>query len=218
MKHILSRDDSELIKKVYVAQEINPTRGDFVKLVQKDLEDIGLTFKEAMDSKMTRNQLKTNVKCAAFKQLLELQKGHKKVKHIKYDKLKLQAYLKSPIITQKQRNILTLLRSQCLRGIKMNFTKMYRNSLYCPLNCNENPIEDSQEHILKCLKLSEGSNLPESDIFSEEIASQGEIAQVFLKLMKKRETLLEPPDSDTSLPGASILDPSSQHQLGAVVH
>ena len=75
-------------------------------------------------------------------------------------------------------------------------------------------MQDSLDHILKCLKLSEIPNLPELEIFSEEIASQVEVAQVFLKLMKKRETRLEPPDSDTSLPGASILDPSSQHQLG----
>ena len=97
----------------------------------------------------------------------------------------------------------------------MTLTKMYRYSIFCPLNCSDSPIQDSQDHIMKCLKLIEGPNLPESDIFSEEIASQVEVAQVYLKLMKKRETLLEPPDSDTSLPGASILDPSSQHQLGA---
>ena len=127
----------------------------------------------------------------------------------------LQPYLESSLATQKQRKILTLLRSQCLRGIKMNFTKMYRYSIYCPLNCSDSPIQDSQDHVLKCLKLSEGPNLPESDIFSEEIASQVKVAQVFIKFMKKRETLFEPPYSDTSLPGASILDPSSQHQLGA---
>jgi hypothetical protein len=39
LKHILSRDDNELIKKVYLAQRENPTRGDFAKLVEKDLLD-----------------------------------------------------------------------------------------------------------------------------------------------------------------------------------
>ena len=64
-----------------MAKEKNPTNRDFVKLVHKGLKDIGLTYKEAMASEMTSKQLKTHVKCAAFKQLLELQKGHKKEKH-----------------------------------------------------------------------------------------------------------------------------------------
>ena len=34
MKHILKRNDEELIKKVFLAQQENPTRGDFVKLFQ----------------------------------------------------------------------------------------------------------------------------------------------------------------------------------------
>ena len=127
LKHILSRDDSELIKKVYLAQETHPTLGDFLKLVHTDLEDIGLTFKQAMVSKMTRNRLKTHVKCAAFKQPLEMQKGHEKVKHTRYYKLNLKPYLKSSTITQKQRNILTLLRSQCLRDQMRDQNEFHTN-------------------------------------------------------------------------------------------
>ena len=36
LKHILSRSDEELIKKVFLAQKEHPTQGDFVKLVQQD--------------------------------------------------------------------------------------------------------------------------------------------------------------------------------------
>ena len=35
MKHILSRDDNELIKRVFLAQKETPTKGDFVRLVEK---------------------------------------------------------------------------------------------------------------------------------------------------------------------------------------
>ena len=58
MKHILSRKDSELIKNVYLAQQENPTRGDFVQPVLKDLKDIGLTFEEAMAGEMSSKLLK----------------------------------------------------------------------------------------------------------------------------------------------------------------
>ena len=46
LKHILSRNDEELIKKKYfLAQKEHPSQGDFVKLVQKDLEILGISCK-----------------------------------------------------------------------------------------------------------------------------------------------------------------------------
>ena len=35
LRHIMSRDNDELIKNVFLAQKENPTRGDFVHLVEK---------------------------------------------------------------------------------------------------------------------------------------------------------------------------------------
>ena len=58
LKHILSRDDNELIKKVYLAQRENPTRGDFAKLVEKDLLDIGVPYEDVMSQHMTKTKLK----------------------------------------------------------------------------------------------------------------------------------------------------------------
>ena len=46
LKHILSRDNEELIKRVYTAQKEDPTSGDFVKLVGKYLELLEITLKE----------------------------------------------------------------------------------------------------------------------------------------------------------------------------
>ena len=37
LKHILSRDSEELIRKVYSAQKEDPTNGEFAKLVTQDL-------------------------------------------------------------------------------------------------------------------------------------------------------------------------------------
>ena len=44
MRHILSRSNEELIKKVFHAQKEQPTRGNFVHLVEKDLKDFELTY------------------------------------------------------------------------------------------------------------------------------------------------------------------------------
>ena len=128
---------------------------------------------------------------AAFKKLLEAQKGPKKMDHIKYEELKLQPYLKSELFTQKDIKMLALLRSQCVRGIRMNLKNMYQNSLVCPLNCNTVQEQDSQGHILTCYKLSGDSiriQLASVIYFSKEITVQAEVAKVFGKLMKKTRT------------------------------
>ena len=52
LRHIMSRSDEELIKKVFLAQKDQPTRGDFVKLVEKDLSDLGLSFEDITSGKI----------------------------------------------------------------------------------------------------------------------------------------------------------------------
>ena len=71
----------------------------------------------------------------AFEQLLQQQHSHKKVKANVYTNFKVKSYLQSEILAQKENEMLTALRSNCVRGIKLNFPKMYKNSLFCPLNC-----------------------------------------------------------------------------------
>ena len=44
--HILGREDGELVKRVFITQRDNPTSGDLVELVKKDLEDIGIVYDE----------------------------------------------------------------------------------------------------------------------------------------------------------------------------
>ena len=83
---------------------------------------------------MSRKLLKRHVQDAAFKKLLEAQKGHKKMDHKKYQELKLHPYLQCELLKQKDRKMLALLCSQCVRVIRMNFEKMYKNSLVCPLD------------------------------------------------------------------------------------
>ena len=97
---------------VFLAQREQPTRGDFVELVTKDLKDIGITYEEAITNQITKQKLKELAKVAAFTQLLKDQKEHSKVKQIKYEDLTLQPYLKSDIFWQKIAKMLTALRSK----------------------------------------------------------------------------------------------------------
>ena len=54
----MSRDNDELIKKVFLAQKEQPTRGDFVKLVEKDLSDLGLSCEDITSGKIDKKKLK----------------------------------------------------------------------------------------------------------------------------------------------------------------
>ena len=57
MKHILSRGEDELLKKVYLAQEEKPNQGDFVKLIEHDLKMFELNVDDIRN--MPKEVLKT---------------------------------------------------------------------------------------------------------------------------------------------------------------
>ena len=127
MQHIMKRHDNDLLKKVFLAQRQNPTQGDFVKIVESDLSDLGVTFEQVTSSSTSKEQLKKILKkiarTAAFTMLKEMQSTHKKVKSIKYKAYEMQSYLSSENISHGEAQTLTAFRSQCTRGIKLNFRK-----------------------------------------------------------------------------------------------
>ena len=215
LKHILTRDDDELIKKVFTAQKEAPTQGDFVKLVEKDLKDLNIKYEDLLSNKITKLNLKTLAINAAFQELQGKLNSHKKVKYLEYKTLEVQPYLISDMFSDEDRKTLTALRSHCVKSIRHNFTKMYKKSLKCPLQCNhEAPQEDTQEHILSCSKLSKGTQINIDCIVSQNIEEQANIAKLVSTLLRKRLKLLEDQDdSTTSLPGALFLDHNSQQQL-----
>ena len=73
LKHIVGRHDSELIKQVFLAQKEQPTKGDFVKLIEKDLLDLGISYEETVNSDMTKKKIKHLANNAAFRKLLSQQ-------------------------------------------------------------------------------------------------------------------------------------------------
>ena len=94
MKHIMSRDDNELIKKVFLAQKETTTQGDFKKFVQNDVKELGISYEEIITNTISKSKLKTPAKDAALKHLLEKHNKHNKIKHINCSILYIQPYLK----------------------------------------------------------------------------------------------------------------------------
>ena len=195
LKHIIQKEDDELVKKVYIAQRDDPTSGDFVKLVEKDMEDLNVTYEQvaSMDKIKLKKTLKSNATNAAFQELKEKLKKHKSVKHMKYEHFEIQSYLQSKILHPEEAHVVTALRSQCVKNVRSNFRKMYNDRLNCPLKCNIEVVSiDTQEHLLQCKKLSIENPLKLSieSVFAD-VVQQEQIGQLVYKIIKQRSRLLE---------------------------
>jgi hypothetical protein len=96
--HIITRDDSELIKKIYLKQKEDPLKGDWIHLIQKDYEfiqeDLNDDFLKSIPKDIFLKQVKEKVTKAAFKSYLLLKETNKtKMKQLTYDKFQMQEYL-----------------------------------------------------------------------------------------------------------------------------
>ena len=147
LKEIHNREHNELIRRIYEAQKLNPSRGDWTEIVKDDLEKTQVNENELieMSKEEAKKMIKSKIDKATFNYLQDLQKTHEKVKHIEYAQLKPQPYLKSAMITNEEAKMLTALRSQTVRGIRDNFHSYYENDQQCPL-CKSSL--DTQEHCL----------------------------------------------------------------------
>ena len=60
--HLKSRDESELITRVYTTQKISSSVGDWVKLVQADKSELGITLTDEEIQGVSKNAFKNYVK------------------------------------------------------------------------------------------------------------------------------------------------------------
>ena len=105
--------------------------------------------------------------------------------------------------------------SQCVKGVRHNFTNMYKMSLKYSLQCNlESPQEDTQEHILICGKLSQGQQINLNDIFASDVEQQAKIAHIISPLLRRRKQLIEDQEDPSCLPGALIHGPGLSAEVG----
>ena len=204
---ILTRDLSEITKKIYLAQQQDPLEGDFYKLVMNDIEMIELKMNEDDISKVTKASLMKRVKVkykeAAYKYLTTQKASKRKMDHMKYTHLETQPYMCSPIFLREDSSMLLRLRTRTVRGIRTDFGDMYIEKS-CPLTgCTE--TYDSLPHVLVCsalqTKQNEIQDMHYMDVFSDNVHVQKSITATFTRLLQRREDLLEStPDASTSGP------------------
>ena len=114
MHHILTRDKSELISRIYHAQKRKPVNDDWVLTVQNDLKETSINLTDSEISKMTKKAFKTLVKSRinelVFTKLNQIKMSQSKGKEIVYSEFAVQRYLKSDCLTTKQKSLLLNLR------------------------------------------------------------------------------------------------------------
>ena len=54
LRHMLSRSNEELIKKVFLDQREKSSKGDFAQLVEKDLKDFGISYENISSGVITK--------------------------------------------------------------------------------------------------------------------------------------------------------------------
>ena len=207
LHNILSRDEHELVKRVFVAQRNQPSKGDFVELIKTDLNMIGEADEAVVkgkDNMEFENFIKPKIQEAAWKYLQTLQEKHTKTKHILYTKLDIQPYMTDPKFTNKMVSTLFSMRSSMTRGIKVNFPSMHMGDLACPLKCQ---APDQQSHLMLCPVLlasltsaeEEATRSTSYDDIYGAVDDQHRAILILARLLKIREGLLEslPVDSHT---------------------
>jgi hypothetical protein len=200
LKHIIDRQDNELIKRIFNAQKVNQSPGDWIELVKTDFKIIDEEFNEANIQRISAKDFKVGmrgkIRNAAFQHLQGLQENHTKIKDICYTKFKPQTYLTSHMLSNKEVAMLVALRSQTVKNIKNNFHTWYKSDRKCDLCKNE---DDTQEHCMKCPEIQKVIG-QQDHIKYEHIngspAQQKAVANLFLHLLETRDDLLR------SLPGA----------------
>ena len=202
--HILSRDDNELIKKVYNKQKEHYTKGDWFQTVKSDFQFIDVIMNENVIQSTPKEQYKkfvdTKVREAAFKSYLTLPETSKsKMKDLVYKDFKIQPYMNTNTFSTHEINLLFSLRSKCYPA-KMNFKKLHRGDLNCSLKCD---VQETQFHIFQeCepirSKLGLSTNPKLEDIYKSS-SHQKNAVIVFTKIDLIRKQLI-----DNILPGGLV--------------
>ena len=161
--YILNEDENSLLRRFFVAQCDNPVKGDWVKTINKDLEDleINLSLNEIQNLSKSafKNIVKEKSRQKAFQYLTEIKNSHSKSKELVYHELSLQDYLKpGNELSIQDKKFIFAARSNMLE-LNANF-KNGKSDISCRV-CGMD--EENQRHLMKCSALSDGSLLLNND-------------------------------------------------------
>ena len=194
--HILNRDDSELIKRIYISQKNAPVYGDWVKMIDQDKSDLGIDLTETDIQRYSKDVFKSFVKkkihAKHLSNLSEMKIKHSKSKFLDCSMLKPAEYIVSQKFTTREKRLLFRLRSRTLE-LKGNFPGQFQD-----LICRTCGLADeTQHHLLQCEAITSKlgyvqqqiSDLDEHLIYGN-AEEQAVIVKVFSDILEARDALL----------------------------
>ena len=185
---ILHEEHTSMIYRFLQAQMQTPVKGDWIIDVRKNLEELEIT--DTVDQIQSMSKLKFQkmvnkaVRKNTFKVLTDVKNSHKKVKHIKFENLEMQKYLKSKFLSNYEAKFAFNARCRML-DVKCNFSQSHKE-LFCPV-CKKAENEDTQSHLLVCQSLEEQNTLVSGELKYEHLFSKKTEKQVtMVKILKKQ--------------------------------
>ena len=183
---ILSKSETELIRKVYNVQKLAPIKNDWYMQIKDDLESCKIEFSEAEVSSMKKekfkNIVKERVRNEAREYLLTLKQNHTKSSQLD-ETFQLQPYLQSDTLSIQEKQLLFKFRTYTY-NCKANFKGSYNTT-----QCNFCNSEDTQEHLFHC-QLFKDLNLnpyKHQHIFGS-LKEQTEIVKILTLIDQRRTT------------------------------
>ena len=178
-----------MLKECFEAQDEDPTRGDWVTTVKADLEelDIKMSFRDIrnVSANSFKKIVKKQIRIKTLEYLQQCQQTHSKSKHVTYQKLEMEGYLKpGNDLTIQEKQFIFKARTLML-NVKMNF-KVGQTDLNCRHGCN---VPEIQRHILDCAAIGDNCvtshEAPQySDIFGDEVDKISTIGRILMTRSK----------------------------------
>ena len=198
--HILSREETELIKKVYRVQSIKPGKNDFYSLIQNEKNKYDICLTDSEISKMSKSAFKRivdlQIRKFAFNSLINIAMTHSKsvkiAEKLTFKKFKMQQYLNHPSISKNEGQLLFALRSRTL-PLKNNMKSSHIYDLTCSL-CEDEDSCDEETHLTSCPILKDEIKENEEDISYNHvfgsIEQQIRAVKLFVRIIRKRDTYI----------------------------
>jgi hypothetical protein len=191
---VVSRDNNELVRRVYDAQRKNPSKGDWCDMVNEDMNMIGLRVSVDEVNRIPKQAFKKlvekHVRSATFESLQKSKASHSKVKSMQHHEFKRQDYMDKKGFSPEQVAVLFNMRCNTINGFKMSFKSVYGSDTMCKLGCNE---DDSIAHTFECEKIDAQcvmTSVRECGIFDDR-KEQNVTVSVFMERHKVRTALIE---------------------------
>ena len=194
--YILHESPESLVYQFFQTQYKNRTSKDWVTTILKDLDEVklGVTIEQIklMKKSMYMRMLKTSIEKKALMELQNRKSNHSKVSHLQHFGIKMQKYLLPNNLKMTQEECQLIFKLRCrVTEVKTNMKGSYEN-FQCDLCNNE---EETQEHILDCMKIVSMRNEKDvinklEKIYNGKVREQINVARVFKENMNIRKKIL----------------------------